>query len=215
MVMRVPCAKQFWFLVSGYPLFNASLSVTNLSASRGGFALFEGVSFDLNAGDALRVTGPNGTGKTTLLRCLAGLVRPDAGSIKINDENAIHYIGHLNAMKPQLTVAENLKFWATFDGGGNIEAALETMNLVRLKDLQFSVLSSGQKRRVALARLLLSPRPIWLLDEPTVGLDVASVALFETVLEKHLAQGGIIIAATHTPLGNDNWQSLELKPVQP
>ena len=172
--------------------------------------LFAGVSFDLKAGEALRITGPNGNGKTTLLRCLAGLVRPDAGDITISNENSIHYLGHLNAMKPQLTVAENLKFWSAFDGGETIEIALETMNLVRLTDLPFSVLSSGQKRRVALARLLLSPRTVWLLDEPTVGLDIASVALVEVLLTSHLAQGGIIIAATHTPLGNANWKTLEL-----
>ena len=192
-------------------MFNASLSAKNLSASRGGFALFENIAFALNGGEALRITGPNGSGKTTLMRCLAGFVRPDSGNIIKPDENASHYVGHLNAMKPQLTVSENLKFWAAIDGSGDIETALKTMNLIRLGDLAFNVLSSGQKRRVALARLLLSPRQIWLLDEPTAGLDDVSVLLVETMLESHLAVGGIIVAATHTPLGNANWQTLELK----
>ena len=214
MVLRVPYAKQSQHLVLGFPLFNASLNVKNLAANRGGFALFEAVSLDMAAGEALRVTGPNGAGKTTLLRCLAGLVRPDTGDITISNEESIHYLGHFNAMKPQLTVRENLKFWAAFDSGGEIEAALKTMNLQRLKDLPFNVLSSGQKRRVALARLLLSTRPIWLLDEPTVGLDVTSLALVENLLANHLDQGGIIIAATHTPLGNANWKTLELQLVQ-
>ena len=207
-------AKQCLHPELGFLLFTASLSISNLSASRGGYALFEGVSFDLQAGEALRVTGPNGTGKTTLLRCLAGLVRADAGIISSSPEGLIHYLGHLNAMKPQLTVAENLNFWAAFDGGEHIHAALETMNLVRLRYLPFNVLSSGQKRRVALARLLLSPRPVWLLDEPTVGLDVSSLALVENLLESQLSKGGIIVAATHTPLGTANWQTLELTPVQ-
>ena len=213
--MKRRCAKQSHQLELSFLLFTVSLNATNLSASRGGFALFEGVSFDLSAGQALRVTGPNGAGKTTLLRCLAGLVQLDAGSISSLTESAIHYLGHLNAMKPQLTVAENLNFWAVFDGGAKIDAALETMNLQRLKDLPFNVLSSGQKRRVALSRLLLSPRPIWLLDEPNVGLDITSLALVETLLANHLGKGGIIIAATHTPLGGANWQTLELTPVQP
>jgi heme exporter protein A len=195
-------------------LFNTSITAENLGASRGGFPLFQSVSIDLKPGQALRITGPNGTGKTTLLRCVAGLVRHDAGTISSVAEGTMHYLGHLNAMKPQLTVVENLTFWAAFDGTPNTEAALKTMNLQRLGNLPFSVLSSGQKRRVALARLLLTPRPIWLLDEPTVGLDIASIALVETVLEKHLIEGGIIIAATHTQLGNANWQTLELQPVQ-
>jgi heme exporter protein A len=210
-----------WFsFASGFGLFNASLTASNVSASRGGFTLFERVSFDLKNGEALRVTGPNGTGKTTLLRCLAGLVRTDAGIVSNSAANTIHYLGHLNGMKPQLTVAENLRFWAAFDNGGNfdstnLDTGMKTMNLPRLKNLQFSVLSSGQKRRVALARLSLSQRPVWLLDEPTVGLDSASVTLVETLLATHLNQGGIIVAATHTPLGNANWQTLELQPVQP
>ncbi len=192
-------------------MFNISLITEKLAASRGGFALFENLSFELYSGQALRITGPNGSGKTTLLRCLAGLVRSDSGSMSKLDENQLHYLGHLNAMKPQLTLAENLNFWAKMQNGGDINSAVRSLNLSRLINLPFSVLSSGQKRRVAIARLLLSPRPIWLLDEPTVGLDSGSIAIVETVLEHHLAQGGIVIAATHTPLGKDNWQTLELQ----
>ena len=195
-------------------MFSTTLTIEKLSASRGGFALFEGVSFSLKPGQALRITGPNGSGKTTLLRCLAGLVTADSGNISKIDEYSLHYLGHLNAMKPQLTVAENLNFWAKMHGGDNFTSAIKTLNLARLIDLPFNVLSSGQKRRVALARLLLSPRAIWLLDEATVGLDTVSIVLFETVLETHLAQGGIIIAATHTPMGKADWQTLELQPLE-
>ena len=163
----------------------------------------------------MRVTGPNGTGKTTLLRCLAGLIRADSGTISVLGENDLHYLGHLNAMKPQLTVTENLNFWAKINDASKIDDALEnaivTLNLTRLTDLPFSVLSSGQKRRVALARLLLSPRAVWLLDEPTVGLDTASILIVEAMFAKHLSEGGIIIAATHTPLGGTNWQTLVLE----
>ena len=194
-------------------MFETSLIVESLTASRGGFALFENLSFELKAGAALRVTGPNGSGKTTLLRCLAGLVQPDAGRITIQSENTFQYLAHLNGMKPQLTVAENLNFWAKMQSSGNVTSAIETLNLTRLKDLPFSVLSSGQKRRVGIARLLLSPRAVWLLDEPTVGLDIVSISVFETVLENQLSEGGIVIAATHTPLGKANWQTLDLQPV--
>jgi heme exporter protein A len=196
-------------------LFNTSLETKHLSASRGGFALFENVSFCLNPSEALRITGPNGTGKTTLLRCLAGLIRADGGTISSLNEGCLHYVGHLNAMKPQLTVTENLLFWSKIYNANTITDAINTLNLTRLKDLPFSVLSSGQKRRVALARLLLSPRAVWLLDEPTVGLDIASITIVETLLEQHLVQGGLVIAATHTPLGKANWQTLELQPVKP
>ena len=194
------------------------LGASDLSASRGGFALFENISFSVASGCALRVTGPNGTGKTTLLRCLAGLIRADSGIITAPDDNELHYLGHLNAMKPQLTVVENLNFWAKLNNGGiiaaTLEAALETLNLKRLTNLPFSVLSSGQKRRVALARLMLVPRAVWLLDEPTVGLDTASQSIVDAMFANHLAEGGIIIAATHTPLGGSNWQTLQLGQVQ-
>lgn len=195
-------------------MFNTQLSVRDLSASRGGFLLFETVSFAIKPGGALRITGPNGTGKTTLLRCIAGLVCPDSGTIDKPKDNALHYLGHQNAMKPQLTVWENLNFWAGGNEAANCDPAIHRLNLTGLKDLPFSVLSSGQKRRVALARLLLSPRPIWLLDEPTVGLDNASVDLVETILQSHLGNGGIVVAATHTALGSTEWQTLDLQPVQ-
>ncbi|MGL4404290.1 MAG: heme ABC exporter ATP-binding protein CcmA [Notoacmeibacter sp.] len=196
-------------------MFNTSLTVENLSASRGGFVLFENVSFHLNAGEALRITGPNGSGKTTLMRCLAGLVRPDSGKVIGQSESAFHYLGHLNAMKLQLTVNENLSFWAKAEGGNGIDAAMNTLNLSRLKDVPFGVLSSGQKRRTAFARLLLSSRPVWFLDEPAVGLDTASVAILNSILEQHLANGGIVLAATHTTIGSAVWHTLDLQPARP
>lgn len=195
--------------------FSARITVEGLSGGRGGMTLLRDVSFALGPGEALRVTGPNGTGKSTLLRMLAGLVRPDAGTIRymLGEQSAaagdcLHYLGHLNAMKPQLTVAENLAFWAGFSGGGAWEAALDAVGLARLSGLPFAFLSAGQKRRVAIARLLASARAIWLIDEPTAGLDAAATAMFEGLLDAHRGAGGIVIGATHVPLGRDDWRDL-------
>ncbi|MCU0831294.1 MAG: heme ABC exporter ATP-binding protein CcmA [Rhizobiaceae bacterium] len=205
--------------------FNAHIEAERLHGSRGGFPLFADVSFSLKPGAALRVTGPNGSGKSTLLRMLAGLIRPDAGKVTITGHapdaapgETIHYLGHLNAMKPQLTVAENLDFWLRFSGGaaaeGGWEDALRRVGLSRVRDLAFADLSAGQKRRVAIARLLATPRAIWLVDEPTAGLDAASTVLFETLIAEQLAQGGIVIGATHVPLGRDEgWQTLAIDPA--
>jgi heme exporter protein A len=197
-----------------------TISVEGLAASRGGFPLFSGLSFSLSPGEALRVTGPNGAGKSTLLRAIAGLIRPDAGRVSVTAGGspvqageAVHYLGHLNAMKAQLTVAENLAFWTRFSGGGDWQAALARVGLQRVRDLAFSDLSAGQKRRIAIARLLATPRAIWLVDEPTAGLDAASTALFETLIAEHLAEGGIAIGATHVPLGGDNWRTLAIDPA--
>ena len=191
--------------------------VENLQGSRGGDVLFSGLSFTLEQGHGLQVMGPNGAGKSTLLRIMAGLIVPDGGTLRlegIEGEPADHiaYLGHLNAMKPAMTVRENLEFWARFHGGtaDDVDEAVERLDLGRLADLPFSYLSAGQKRRTALARLLAAPRPLWLIDEPTAALDTANTALFAAIMEDHLAEGGMIIAATHLPLGVSGWSVLEI-----
>jgi heme exporter protein A len=198
--------------------FDVSLAVEGLCGGRGGFALFNDVSFSLAPGEALRVIGPNGSGKSTLLRAIAGLVRPEAGRVTLTRggtpterQDAIHYLGHANAMKPQLTVTENLSFWTGFCGGGDWRAALHAVGLARIAHLPFGYLSAGQKRRVAIARILATPRPVWLVDEPTAGLDRESSALFEDLLDAHLAAGGIVAGATHVPLGSARWREFSTR----
>ncbi|MBW8270881.1 heme ABC exporter ATP-binding protein CcmA [Caldovatus aquaticus] len=178
-------------------------------------AVFAGLSFRLEAGGALLVTGPNGAGKSTLLRVLAGLLPAAAGQVlwrgeDIAADRAAHarrlrYVGHQDGLKPGLTVRENLAFYARLWGGGTAPA-LEAMGLAPLAGLPARMLSAGQRRRLALARLALGAPPgaggaaLWLLDEPTTGLDAASVARLARLLERHRAQGGLVVAATHLPL---------------
>jgi heme exporter protein A len=184
------------------------LHAENLVGARGGETVFSGVSFTLDKGEALVVTGPNGSGKSTLLRIIAGLLPAASGKVALDHADgsspasACHYLGHANGMKTALTVAENLGFWRDFLGSPRlpIGEALEAVGLDGLGHLPFSVLSTGQKRRVAIARLLVSYRPVWLLDEPTVGLDAESEADFTGVMSAHLGNGGIVVAATHLPL---------------
>lgn len=183
------------------------LQAEGLAAFRGERLVFEGVGFSVPEGGALVLTGPNGSGKSTLLRLLAGLVRAEAGRLLWRGQDAladlaehagrVAYLGHLDAVKPGLTVAENLTIWGR---RGVLAPALEAVGLTRLADLPAKMLSAGQRRRLALARLLLRPAPIWLLDEPTLGLDAASVARFGAMLAMHRAQGGVVLAATHLPL---------------
>jgi heme exporter protein A len=205
-------------------LYHSTLSVENLAAERGGWPLFSGVSFGLHPGEALQLTGPNGTGKTTLLRIIAGLVRQSYGTMVRGGERPgiqLHYLAHANAMKPQMSVRQNLAFWAKFQSGQSIDMAiidqaLTTIGLGRLADLPFLVLSSGQKRRTAFARLLITPAPLWLLDEPNAGLDAAASEVLESLIDQHRAKGGIVIAATHQTLSSNgsahlpDWQSLSL-----
>ena len=193
------------------------LIADNLTGARGPLVLFEGLSFTLANGEALQVTGPNGSGKSTLLRIVAGLVRPEAGQVRLEEgtgdlADALHYLGHQNAMKDALTVGENLEFWRSWGDGtpDDLAEAIEACALNDLVDLPFSYLSAGQKRRAALARLMAAPRPIWLLDEPTAALDARSTHRFAALMEDHLAEGGIIIAATHLPLEAKGFCSLEI-----
>lgn len=181
-----------------------------LSGERGGETIFSNISFALAGGEVLVVTGPNGSGKSTLLRVVAGLLPIAAGRLVLDSgEEAVtvgqacHYLGHQNAMKSQLTVTENLAFWRNFLGQTHlgIDEALDSVGLDGLGHIPFGTLSTGQRRRAAMARLLVSRRPVWLLDEPTAGLDSASEARFTRLMQTHLAEGGMLIAATHSPLG--------------
>ena len=196
------------------------LQAEGLAAFRGERLVFRDLSFAVPAGGALVLLGANGSGKSTLLRLLAGLVRPIAGRLLWNGEDAladlpahaarVTYIGHLDAVKPGLTAAENLAF-AAHMGQGAVDDALDAMNLGDLAEVPARYLSAGQKRRLALARLALSAAPLWLLDEPTVGLDTASQALVGAVLTAHRGRGGIVVAATHVPLPMQAAAELRLK----
>ena len=184
-----------------------SLSTAGLSYGRGGLPLGADLEFSVSSGRCLLLRGPNGTGKTTLLLTLAGIVAPLAGSFALDgvDPEAgpqLHYCGHRNAIKPRLTVLENLTFWRALNGPTGIdpELALERVGLGDLEDLDAGYLSAGQSRRLALARLLVSARPLWLLDEPTAALDVEGHGLVTTLIGEHLALRGLVIAATHDPI---------------
>jgi heme exporter protein A len=187
------------------------LVVDGLAGERGGEPVFSGVSFALAAGEALTVTGPNGAGKSTMLRVLAGLLPAAAGTVLLEGggddfpdaQAGSHLLGTGNAMKPALTVAENLAFWRGFLGHQHLEVdeALDMVGLGEIGHLPFGYLSTGQRRRIGIARLLVSYRPVWLLDEPTSGLDRASEAQFGKLMQAHLEDGGIIVAATHVELG--------------
>lgn len=178
------------------------LVVTDLTVARGGVPLLSGVTFRVGPGAALVLRGPNGSGKTTLLRTLAGLQPAEAGAISAPAE-AMAYAGHADGLKGVMTVAENLAFWASVYGAPGIDAALRAYDLEGLADRPAQNLSAGQKRRLGLARLLVTGRPVWLLDEPTVSLDAATVGLFADCLRGHLAGGGLAVIATHIDLGID------------
>jgi len=207
-----------------------TVRASGLHVGRGNAAIAGPFDFELTGGTALVVTGPNGAGKSTLLRTLAGLLRPIAGEIALSGVNAAdgepaerladvaHYVGHRHGMKTAITVGENLAFWQRYLGGQSQPglagvspaAALAAVGLPGLERIPFAYLSAGQQRRASLARLLVAKRPVWLLDEPTSALDVASQARFAGLVHEHLAEGGVVIAATHQPLGLETAETLQI-----
>ncbi len=194
------------------------LVAENLSVARGERTIFAGLSFALSGGEALIVTGPNGCGKSTLLKAIAGFLKPAAGDIRFEGDGddsgsaAYHYLAHANALKSALTVAENLAFWREFLGtpAATVESALAQVGLTGLGELPAGYLSAGQKRRVAIARLLITHRPVWLVDEPTAALDATSEKSFGEILKRHLKGGGSAVVATHRPLALARPQRLDL-----
>jgi heme exporter protein A len=181
-----------------------------VSCVRGGREVFSGLDFEAASGEALAVTGPNGSGKTSLLRLIAGLLAVTGGSIGLEGGEAeltlpeqTHYLGHRDALKPALSVIENLLFWRDFLGGEafDISESLTAVGLDHALHLPAAYLSAGQRRRLSVARLMTVRRPIWLLDEPTNALDAAGQRLFAGLMGDHLARGGLVVAATHAPLG--------------
>jgi heme exporter protein A len=198
----------------------SSLTAENLACARGDKKLFDGLNFRVTAGQALAVEGANGAGKTSLLRMIAGFLAPVAGRIVIktaaseNDDaeergKSVGWMGHLDGLKPQLSVREQLDFFASLYGQKADGAVLEQVGLARQADLPCRYLSAGQKRRLGLARLLAAKRPLWLLDEPFAALDVSGQQLVGQLMARHCGEGGIIVAATHEPLGLGN-ESLKL-----
>ncbi|MGO4126246.1 heme ABC exporter ATP-binding protein CcmA [Inquilinus sp. YAF38] len=197
-------------------LIAASLSATDLACLRGGRLVFAGLSFRLDAGEALVLTGPNGSGKSSLLRLVAGLVPAFAGRLDwTGAPGSIAYLGHQDAVKPALTVREALRSWAAMAGTavaeGVVDAAIAAVGLEGLDDLPGRYLSAGQRRRLALARLELGHATLWLLDEPTLGLDAASVGRLEGRIARHRAAGGLVMLATHVPLALDGARFLALQ----
>ena len=203
------------FTPPGHPL----LEVENISVFRGERLVLDRVGFTLDAGDALLLTGPNGAGKSTLLRVLAGLRKPEGGHVlwsgvdtladRSQHAGRVAYLGHQDALKLGLTLRENLTL-AARSGGGDPDSCMKSLNILGLADLPARMLSAGQKRRAALARVLLAQAPLWLLDEPSLGLDTSTMDLLGTLFAAHRQAGGIVIATTHVPLPLPNPRTLAL-----
>lgn len=198
------------------------LAGDNLACIRGGRVVFAQLNFSVADGEALLITGRNGAGKSSLLRVIAGLVRLADGKLSLeggdpeaNIGEQVHYLGHQDALKPALSVAENLQFWAAYLGNteGDIEPALEAVALEPLAGLPAAYLSAGQRRRLSIARLIVVKRPIWLLDEPTSALDAASQERLAGLMRDHLGGGGMIVAATHGPIGLEAPREMRMGPA--
>jgi heme exporter protein A len=202
-----------------------------LGCIRGGRAVFAGLEFTVAPGDALVLLGPNGSGKSSLLRVMAGLLRPTVGQVLWGEVPAAedaeahaartHYVGHHDAIKPVLSVAENLRFWARLHephaatAARAVDGALERFGLSHLRDVPGKMLSAGQKRRTNLARLLAAPSPLWLLDEPTTALDKGSIKVLEAVMADHRAQGGMVVLSTHQDVDLPGARELHLDQFAP
>lgn len=202
-----------------------------LGCIRGGRAVFAGLDFAVAPGDALVLLGPNGSGKSSLLRVMAGLLRPTVGQVLWGEVPAAedaeahaartHYVGHHDAVKPVLSVAENLRFWARLHephaatASRAVDGALEAFGLSHLRDVPGKMLSAGQKRRTNLARLLAAPSPLWLLDEPTTALDKASIKVLEAVMAEHRARGGMVVLSTHQDVDLPGSRELHLDQFTP
>ena len=198
-----------------------AIAAEGLACQRGGHVVVAPLSFKVHSGNSLILRGPNGAGKTTLLRTIAGFLHPAAGRVRVSGpagetsaEGHLHYIGHANGIKPRLSLIENVSFWQRYYGGGSdsegAEAALDAFDLLDLAEYRAAHLSQGQTRRLGLARLLAAPRPIWLLDEPSVSLDAASTKRLEAAIARHLSSGGLAIVSTHLDLSLGEAAILEL-----
>jgi heme exporter protein A len=184
------------------------LRVENLSCERGGRVLFSKLNFELRRAQYFELRGPNGAGKSSLLRLLAGLVDAAEGDYRISE--GFHFVGHHDGIKPAMTVHEHLDFWTKVQHGGDVKAALKVFSLEDLAHEQAAYLSQGQKRRLGLSRLALAQRGVWLLDEPTVGLDATSLHQLQTLIKNHLSRGNAVLAATHVELGVTADQTITL-----
>jgi len=201
------------------------VSIKNLHKSFGELEVLKGVTFDVMKSEVICVIGPSGSGKSTLLRAMAGLLPVAGGKIAFDDPEGefgdaqlpelCHYLGHENAMKASMSVGENLQFWQEFAGQAHldVEDALDMVGLGGLSSIPFPHLSTGQRRRASIARLLVSYRPVWILDEPTAGLDASSEKQFGALMQAHLDDDGMIIAATHVPLGLKGAREIDLQEI--
>lgn len=198
-----------------------TLSVSNLACQRGGRTIFNQLSLEIAPGEAVLLRGPNGAGKSTLLRVIAGLIPAMSGEISLNGtpftdrddfQGQLTYAGHLDAIKPQLTVAENLRFWAQLFEAKNLEQTMQDFRLEEISNRPAHACSAGQKRRLGLARIAVTSRPLWLLDEPTVSLDTETTARFAATIDAHCAAGGMAFIATHIDLGLSVSRSFDMEP---